>query len=169
MRLTYELVSTVLGAALYIHKQGKVSVWTEAEKCGGPQLSRFTKYLRPKPYTLQQNIPNLLGMPISIWSGSAILHTWTGWEFRLWNNFGMALIQMPNFSYTMQTYKSSETSNARLFTIFPNEYLSFPHFVLVWKIALQISWLFQEFKTYSAQTLCEFLLLPWSISFLCEF
>ena len=120
MRLTYELVSTVLGAALYSHKQGKVSVWTEAEKCGGPQLSRFTKYLRPKPYTLQQNIPNLLGMPISIWSGSAILHTWTGWEFRLWNNFGMALIQMPNFSYTMQTYKSSETSNARLFTIFPN-------------------------------------------------
>ena len=29
-------------------------------------------------------------MPISIRSGSAILHTWTGWEFRLWNNFGMA-------------------------------------------------------------------------------
>ena len=57
-------------------------------------------------------------MPISIWSGSAILHSLTGWEFRLWNNFGMALIQTPNFSYTMQTYKSSETSNAKLFTIF---------------------------------------------------
>ena len=58
MRLTCELVSTVLEAALYSHKQGKVSVWTEAEKYSGPQLSRFTKYLRPKPYTLQQNIPN---------------------------------------------------------------------------------------------------------------
>ena len=58
MRLTCELVSTVLEAALYSHKQGKVSVWPEAEKYSGPQLSRFTKYLRPKPYTLQQNIPN---------------------------------------------------------------------------------------------------------------
>ena len=47
-----------LEAALYSHKQRKVSVWTEAEKYGGPQLSRFTNYLRPKPYTLQQNIPN---------------------------------------------------------------------------------------------------------------
>ena len=42
-----------LEAALYSHKQRKVSVWTEAEKYGGPQLSRFTNYLRPKPYTLQ--------------------------------------------------------------------------------------------------------------------
>ena len=58
MRLTCELGSTVLEAALYSHRQGKVSVWTEAEKYGGPQMSRFTKYLRPKPYTLQQNIPN---------------------------------------------------------------------------------------------------------------
>ena len=47
-----------LEAALYSHKQRKVSVWNEAEKYGGPQLSRFTNYLRPKPYTLQQNIPN---------------------------------------------------------------------------------------------------------------
>jgi len=43
---------------------------------------------------------SILGMPISIWNGSAVLHALLGWEFRPWNDFETALIQTPKFSFT---------------------------------------------------------------------
>ena len=172
MRLTCELGSTVLEAALYSHRQGKVSVWTEAEKYGGPQMSRFTKYLRPKPYTLQQNIPNYweclfqfgAAQPFFTPGPAGNLDCGTTLEW-LWFRCQTFHIQcrhtrvlklpMPDFLPFFQT-------NISLFqTLFRSGKLlcKFHGF----------------FKTYSAQTLCEafscheFLLLPWRISFLSEF
>ena len=43
---------------------------------------------------------NQLGTPVSIWNGSAVLFALPGREFRLWSNFGTALIQTRNFSST---------------------------------------------------------------------
>ena len=43
---------------------------------------------------------NQLGTPVSIWNGSAVLFAWPGREFRLWSDFGKALIQTSNFSCT---------------------------------------------------------------------
>ena len=39
-------------------------------------------------------------MPVSIWNGSGVLFAWPGREFRLWSDFGTALIQTTNFSCT---------------------------------------------------------------------
>ena len=85
----------------------------------------------------------------------------------------MALIQTPNFSFTMHTHMSSETSNARLFTIFPNFISLFQTLSRSGKLLCK----FQDF--FKNSRLCtdpvwgffwhEFLLSPWSISFLCEF
>ena len=48
----------------------------------------------------------------SIWNGSAVLFAKPGWKFRLWSDFGTALIQTPNFSFTE-----------------PNAYIITTHFV----------------------------------------
>ena len=137
-----------LEAALYSHKQRKVSMWTEAEKYGGPQLSRFTNYLRPKPYTLQQNIPNYWECLFQFGAAQPFFTPWPAGNLDCGTTLEWLSFRRQTFHIQCRhIYKSSETSNARLFTIFPNWYLSFPDFVQVWKIALQISRLFQEFKT----------------------
>ena len=176
MRLTCELVRTVLEAALYSHKQGKVSVWTEAEKYSGPQLSRFTKYLRPKPYTLQQNIPNYWECLFQFGAAQPFFTPGPAGNLDCGTTLEWLLIQKPNFSYTMQTNKSSETSYARLFTIkfFQTNISLFQTLFRSGKLLCK----FQDF--FKNSRLCtdpvwrffflhEFLLLPWSISFLCEF
>ena len=76
-----------LEAALYSHKQRKVSVWNEAEKYGGPQLSRFTNYLRPKPYTLQQNIPNYWECLFQFGAAQPFFTPWPETVEQLWNGF----------------------------------------------------------------------------------
>ena len=47
---------------------------------------------------------NQLGSPVSIWNCSAVLFAWPDREFRLWSDFGTALIQTPNFSCTEPNY-----------------------------------------------------------------
>ena len=43
---------------------------------------------------------NQLGTRISIWKASAVLQAQPGREFRVWSDFGTALIETPNFSCT---------------------------------------------------------------------
>ena len=43
---------------------------------------------------------NQIGTPVSIGTAQAVLSAKLGREFRLWNDFGTALIQTPNFSCT---------------------------------------------------------------------
>ena len=41
---------------------------------------------------------SIIGTPVSIWNCLAVLFAYPGREFRLWSEFGTALIQTPNFS-----------------------------------------------------------------------
>ena len=88
---------------------------------------------------------------------------------RLWNGFDS---DTKLFIYNAHTHEFWNFQ-CQTFYHFSKLYLSFPDFVQVWKIALQISRLFQEFKTLHRPCVRlfwhEFLLSPWSISFLCEF
>ena len=72
---------------------------------------------------------------------------------RLWNGFDSdAKLFMYMYSADIEEFWNFQFQT---FYHFSKLYLSFPDFTQVWKIAWQISRLFQEFKTRSAQTLCD--------------